>query len=419
MDAPRCCRTHLLELRAQSSSALSAEEVLELAQLHANSDGDAWMILVGGEHGGRMRPDYEGTRPGPYLAGHCSLHWIGRVYSRLVRFFGRDKVIVIAQLQETLQWLREASKDEESAQRLAGRSALLPMLQQQLSELLESCADLIADGGAHYDGPEVNPATVLEVLRGERPRSISSRVRSVLLLLVSHGHAHPAGPGTSHHEWYMHLPYPVPESDATLYDVVSHQGFHEVDPHPDWDWGAPKHRWRLYSQMLFQAYHSMLEQSPHRRLVIFHQFCLSGGVVEFMRRPSYRTYFGTQSWPVFAVTTAGSFEPALGTFIGLWSDELRKALEAGGSKSLGEVQALAEARYWADNAGIKVQNDRILAGELPTEASTVGTVGCEAGFDGRSQQLMMALPVREIVNETNETNEMNTVKRTPKRSLGE
>lgn len=47
MDAPRCCRTHLLELRAQSSSALSAEEVLELAQLHANSDGDAWMILVG------------------------------------------------------------------------------------------------------------------------------------------------------------------------------------------------------------------------------------------------------------------------------------------------------------------------------------------------------------------------------------
>jgi len=48
-------------------------------------------------------------------------------------------------------------------------------------------------------------------------------------------------------------PYPVPDSDATLYDVVSHEGFHDVDPHPDWDWGAPKHRWRLYSQMLFQA----------------------------------------------------------------------------------------------------------------------------------------------------------------------
>ena len=44
-----------------------------------------------------------------------------------------------------------------------------------------------------------------------------------------------------------------------------------------------------------------------------------------------------------------------------------------------------------------MHNDRILAGELPTEASTesVGTVGCEAGFDGRSQQLMMALPVQD------------------------
>lgn len=164
----------------------------------------------------------------------------------------------------------------------------------------------------------------------------------------------------------------------------------------------------------------------------------------------YRTYFGTQSWPVFAVTTAGSFEPALGTFIGLWSDELQRALQEGGQKSLGEIQALAESKYWADNAGIKaswpveellllffflrlqhpngqtrlrlrqparlttlsfscmfdglafsqtfeVHNDRILAGELPTEASTesVGTVGCEAGFDGRSQQLMMSLPVQD------------------------
>lgn len=114
----------------------------------------------GGEHGGRMRPDYEGTRPGPYLAGHCSLHWIGRVYSRLVRFFGRDKVVVVAQLHETLKWLREASKDEESAKKLAGRSALLPMLRQQLAEVLESCADLIADGGAHYDGQEAGPSSI-------------------------------------------------------------------------------------------------------------------------------------------------------------------------------------------------------------------------------------------------------------------
>jgi len=117
-----------------------------------------------------MRPDYEGTRPGPYLAGHCSLQWIGRVYSRLVRFFGRDKVIVIAQLQETVRWLREASKDEEAAKRLAGRSALLPMLRQQLSEVLESCADLMADGGAHYDGSEVGQLREMLGVRKEAER---------------------------------------------------------------------------------------------------------------------------------------------------------------------------------------------------------------------------------------------------------
>ena len=165
-----------------------------------------------------MRPDYEGTRAGPYLAGHCSLHWIGRVYSKLKSFFGREKVIVVAQLRETLQWLRAASVDEESARRLAGRGSFLPMLRldradlvtcelrQQLAEVQESCQDLLADGGAHYDGQEVNPATVLRALCGEGHPSIPrSGVRSVLLLLVSHGHAHPAGHGTEHHEWYMHL----------------------------------------------------------------------------------------------------------------------------------------------------------------------------------------------------------------------
>ena len=370
---PRCCRTHTLEVRSLVSQgwastvlcfsplfqatwfalgqclayldvsgalcpevdepfkSLSADELAELAKLHASSSGDSWMMIVGGEHGGRMRPDYEGTRPGPYLAGHCSLQWIGRVYSRLLPFFGQDRVIVVAQLKETLQWLTAASADEQAAQRLAGRASLLPMLRKQLAEVQESCRDLIAHGGAHYDGEDVNPATVLQVLRGDAPPSKpcvpKHGVRSVLLIFVSHGHAHPAGPGSKHHEWYMHLPYPVPESQADLYDVVSHEGFRDVDPHPDWDWGAPKHRWRLYSQMLFQAYHSILEQSPQRRLVVFHQFCLSGGVVEFMRRPSYRTYFGTQSWPVFAVTTAGCFEPALGSFVGIWCEELAAALQ--------------------------------------------------------------------------------------------
>ena len=434
---PRCCRTHTLEVRAllqrpsptetpptgsfpalpvpispssPSAAPLSLEEMEELAQLHASSDGDAWLMLVGGEHGGRMRPDYQGTRPGPYLAGHCSLQWVGQVYSRLLPFFGKERVIVIAQLQETLQWLTEASRDAESAERLAGRASLLPMLQQQLAETLESCRELLVNGGAHYDGQAVNPATVLRVLRGDASEAPSKPVvprrgvKSLLLILISHGHAHPAGPETQHHEWYMHLPYPVPDSQAELYEVVSHEGFRDVDPHPDWEWGFPKHRWRLYSQMLFQAYHTVLEQSPRRRLVVFHQFCLSGGAVEFMRRPSYRRYFGTRYWPVFAVTTAGCFEPALGSFVGIWSEELQNILQAGGQQTLQELQGRAEERYWEDNSGLKRENDRILASREDTkdEASpvdgTVGSVGCESGFDGRTGQDMAALPVSELVN---------------------
>eukprot|EP00931_Biecheleriopsis_adriatica_P076903 TRINITY_DN50564_c0_g1_i1.p1 TRINITY_DN50564_c0_g1~~TRINITY_DN50564_c0_g1_i1.p1 ORF type:complete len:457 (+),score=64.51 TRINITY_DN50564_c0_g1_i1:35-1372(+) len=416
---PRCCRTHELEVRALaaeiSSKAaagaalpLSASETSELDLLRAASrGGDAWLVLVGGEHGGMMRPDFKGTRPGPYLAGHCSLQNIGRAYSMLVPFFGRSRVIVIAQLQETLQWLIAASSSEAQAEKLAGRSTLLAMLRQQCSEIQESCAQLLADGGADYDGPEVNAATVLHVLSGKspagKPAVPKEGVRSILLLMVSHGHAHPAGQGSKHHEWYMHLPYPVPEKDEGLYDVVSHEGFQDVDPHPDWDWGAPKRRWKLYSQMLFQAHHSALESAPQRRLVLFHQFCLSGGAAEFMRRPSYQAYCGTKCWPVFAVTTAGNFEPALGNFVSIWSHEMQKALREGGTRTLGQIQADAESRYWADNPGLKAENDRIRAAttaEPPDDEapSTLGTLGCEAGFDGALLRPMRDVPVREVAN---------------------
>ena len=396
-----------------SAAPLSLEELEELAQLHASSDGDAWLMLVGGEHGTRMRPDYRGTRPGPYLAGHCSLQWVGQVYSRLLPFFGRDRVLVVAQLRETLDWLTEASKDAEAAERLAGRASLLPMLRQQLLETTESCRELLENGGADYDGSDVNPATILRVLRGDagdagtKPVIPSRGVKSILLILISHGHAHPAGPTSKHHEWYMHLPYPVSETEESLYEMVSHEGFRDVDPYPDWDWGAPKHRWRLYSQMLFQAYHAVLEQSPHRRLVVFHQFCLSGGAVEFMRRPSYRRYFGTRYWPVFAVTTAGCFEPALGSFVGIWSKELQQGLQAGGRQSLQELQRRAEELYWEENSNLKKENDRILAmredstedaASGGTAGSTVGSVGCESGFDGRSGQAMAAVSISELVN---------------------
>jgi hypothetical protein len=59
----------------------------------------------------------------------------------------------------------------------------------------ESCARLIADGGADYDGIDVHPGTVLDVLRGETGRGCGKvvprgRGRSVLFGIYTHGWSH-------------------------------------------------------------------------------------------------------------------------------------------------------------------------------------------------------------------------------------
>eukprot|EP00929_Paragymnodinium_shiwhaense_P095680 TRINITY_DN56922_c0_g1_i6.p1 TRINITY_DN56922_c0_g1~~TRINITY_DN56922_c0_g1_i6.p1 ORF type:complete len:376 (-),score=59.99 TRINITY_DN56922_c0_g1_i6:243-1370(-) len=325
---PRCCRTHALEHHSVKAAVAAAglahedsctqtfaapvgPDAEELQALHDASQGDAWLVLIGGEHGGIMRKDAKKTRPGPYLAGHCSLQWIGITYSRLVDFFGRDRTIVITQLQETLEWLREASKDEEHAQRLAGRATHMPMLKRRLSETERDCARLIEEGGADYDGASVNPSTVLDVLRGHARANADGStckvvpqkdVGSVVVVFISHGHAHPAGGGTRNHEWYMHFPHPVPDAAVGDYDVVSYEGFSEVDPYPDWDWGLPKWRWSRRACMTATnggfgglTCGLVLERTPRRRLVLLHQFCLSGGAADFMRRNAYQAYCGTRT----------------------------------------------------------------------------------------------------------------------------
>lgn len=419
---PRCCRTHTLEHRAlaarffasSSSSSLAvappplnSEETAVLEALHTASDGDSWLVIVGGEHGGIMREDPRGTRPGPFLAGHASLQWVGIAFERLLPFFGRERIIVVAQLQETLNWLREASSSEVAAERLAGRTSLLPMLRSRLVDFERDCARLLQEGGADYDGEAVNPATLVGILSGDA--GVGGRVlptcgvANVTLLLVSHGHAHPSFDGAQTHEWYMHFPYPAPSEKDHLYDVVSHRGFESVDPHPDWDWGAPKYRWKLYSQMLFKVYHDVLEKAPWRRHLLVHQFCLSGGAANFMRQLSYQNFFGTRGWPIFAITTAGRFEPSLGNFIDFWTDEFSRALREGGNKTLGAVYKTAEQRYWEANPDVKTLNSSLArADDQPpaddTEATTVGTIGHEAGMDGRCARSMDDVPVQEITN---------------------
>jgi len=310
---------------------------------------------------------------------------------------------------------------------MAGRASLLSMLRRRLEEVETSCARLIEDGGTSYDRHHVNPATVLQVLTGDEraggPVVPSLNVSSVVVVLISHGHAHEASKGSPHHEWYMHFPHPVPPQNHNIYDVIAHH----YDPVPDWDWGSPKHLWRLYSQNLFQAHHEVLRRAPQRRLLLFHQFCLSGGAVNFMRQHSYWAYCGTYSWPVFGIVTAGRFEPALGSFVGMWTNEFVAALRKGGDRTLGDVFKAAQTTYWeahpevdemnkqteiarsrihesqadesqADGSQSKADQPQVGESTDREEISSVGTVGREAGIDGASRCSMDDVPVWKFVN---------------------
>ena len=74
----RCCRTHSLETRwngVADGTALSVEEAVELAKLHANSEGDAWMMMVGEDLRGT-----EGAKGVNILRGlewrFCASNWL-------------------------------------------------------------------------------------------------------------------------------------------------------------------------------------------------------------------------------------------------------------------------------------------------------------------------------------------------------
>merc|ERR1711871_1786888 len=128
------------------------------------TDSDSYVVLIAGEH-------WKVSTGERWLGQHCSLPFIGKAYEQCASRIGRERVIVIAQLNETLQWLEEAAETgmpmwcngisvEESASRWTGK----------LQETQDACAVLIADGGADYDGAACHPRTVIDVLMGN-PRA--------------------------------------------------------------------------------------------------------------------------------------------------------------------------------------------------------------------------------------------------------
>jgi len=176
--------------------------------------------------GGMMFPDSKGTRPGSWLGSHTSVAQIGRAYEQLVPLVGRERIIVVVQLQETIDWLKKCTASEESCQRITGSTRHLGLFRQKLSTIQQDCACLLANGGADYDGTAVNAETVIRVITGNAaapgdrvvPRGIAE-CGSMLLLMHSHGssHARRCPPREDEdEEHFMCMPYPVSDGQPPV-----------------------------------------------------------------------------------------------------------------------------------------------------------------------------------------------------------
>lgn len=107
--------------RSSPTASASLSENLVRKPCPENKPPKNWAVLIAGEHGGSMFPDSKKTRPGKYLGGHCSLQNIGKAYSELLPWFGRENIIVIAQLGETLDWLESVCASVQDCLRLTGK----------------------------------------------------------------------------------------------------------------------------------------------------------------------------------------------------------------------------------------------------------------------------------------------------------
>eukprot|EP00041_Stephanoeca_diplocostata_P033094 m.1083336 g.1083336 ORF g.1083336 m.1083336 type:complete len:1034 (+) comp24269_c1_seq9:571-3672(+) len=212
-----------------------------------------WAVLVAGETGSTRFPDSNGQRPGAWFGSHTSLQAVGRAYARLVPLLGPSRIIVIAQLRETIEWLQRCTESNDSCLRLTGSDRHYKLLTDRLASTRRDCACLLAHGGADYDGALVNPGTVIRVITGNASATVARVVpqtagecSTMLLLMNSHGNAHPRRQPAREEEdeeHYLHLPYPVHAEDAHLYDAVPWRGDPCVFDDAEAKAGG---RWRLF-----------------------------------------------------------------------------------------------------------------------------------------------------------------------------
>jgi len=255
----------------------------------------------------------------------------------------------------------------------------------RLTELERSCEELISRGGADYDGQDVNPTTVLEVLAGNGSSRVLPRVgvASLFLWVTTHGSAHPISVGIQttpdgherpvpiadeavceqsasldENEWFWIMPHRA--RDPSGYQFIRFAGY-TIDPDAD---PAADHPhlplYVVYWQQVFQVLHAMHERDAGRRIVVFYQFCLAGGHLSFLQRNAIRQHWGVDKWPIFMVASAAANQNSLGaTLTNIFIDQLRGLLVLGGTERLGHLFKAVEAEYWRQHHKVALMNQKL------------------------------------------------------------
>jgi len=369
--------------------------------------GDAYAVLVVGGTSSEVFPTPK--RPWRDLGQQASfLVNMGRVYQALAKCMSEDHIICIALLQETLSWLEECvkvghppcpeDKTEECRKyyRIGTKERLEWKRQQykdMLSNVKEACKPILERNGgcAHYDGKQVTPETIINVMTGVAPEGASSPttleesgskqappvvpqkgVKSVFLWTNTHGGHHAVSVGVEERKkegegqgemkpkaidpgelicdvcGKAHLP------DTQLKREMSHD--HSSLKTREWfmlmpyrtpntalydcistaghvmDYKAPNHLssplQRFYWQHIFSVMHKSQKMEPGRAIICLYQFCTAGGHLKWMENSAMETFHRTQCWPVFMMATAREQQYSLGfSFTNIFLDRLVNELK--------------------------------------------------------------------------------------------
>mmetsp|Transcript_75328 Transcript_75328/g.156934 ORF Transcript_75328/g.156934 Transcript_75328/m.156934 type:complete len:505 (-) Transcript_75328:185-1699(-) len=303
---------------------------------------NATFVLVGGE-----AYEWQGVAHEERELLHTSVAFVGSAYEQL-RSAGvpREDIITIVQLQDYFNVLQRGCRGELTA--ATGIPA--KWYAEHVALTQARCQRLLDEGGADYDFEAVNPSTVWSVLLGQAPNGTGcQRVvpadsnGAIVFGIYSHGDKHPAANTGEAAEWFAHFPYEATQQE--MYDFVATEGAKEAGR------GRNRPHNYLYCTQLRLIFHKIFARSPSRPIVGLLNYCLSGGNLEFMRRPIVRQSLGVDQWPLFLMSSSQASRESM--VAGLWDAWFQQLAVCLARRDVSTtVQGLferAESAYYQDN----------------------------------------------------------------------